>query len=110
LEQKHGFTPSLLGIALPIEKDRTRGVRMSHMAVYRTENNGGEPNTWKLEKVADIDWQEFSKQMLELHRIVDAGVMSEQQHQQVKEAITSILMDGLMPAFLELEYVCRTST
>jgi hypothetical protein len=76
------------------------------MGVYKTKIDGPEPNKWKVEKVADVGASEpFVQGMLDLHPIVDAGVMSEGQHQQVKEAITSILMDGLMPAFLELQQV-----
>jgi len=70
-----------------------------------------EPNQWKVEKVADIGAsEEFVQQLLELHAIVDAGTIREPRRQQVKEAIAVILVDGLMPAFLELKEIRASVT
>ena len=76
------------------------------MAVYKMESNGLPPNKWPVVKVADISGdEEFVKQMLELHQIVDATTIMEQRRKEVKEAITAILMDGLSPAFLEPQQI-----
>lgn len=64
-----------------------------------------EPNQWKVEKFADIAWEEWVKQVLDLHRIVDAGTIYDPERAQLNEAITAILIDGLMPAFLELKQI-----
>lgn len=76
------------------------------MAVYKMESNGLPPNKWPVVKVADVDGtEEFIKQMMNLHRLVDAGSIYDPQRAAVKSALTSILMDGLMPAFLELQQI-----
>jgi hypothetical protein len=45
------------------------------------------------------------KAVLELHPLVDAGTIFEPGRSKGKEALTSMLIDGLMPAFLELEQI-----
>src|SRR5271165_3291469 len=76
------------------------------MAVYKMESNGQPPNKWPVVKVADVGAsEEFVKQMLELRPLVDAGSIFDPQRGKVKEALTSILMEGLMPAFLELQQI-----
>lgn len=76
------------------------------MAVYRTQHhNGLEPNKWKIEKFADIGFEEFVKALLELTLIVDAGTIEEPRRQEVKDAIMAVLIDGLMPTFLELQQI-----
>lgn len=66
---------------------------------------GLEPNKWKVERFADIGYEDFAKDMVELHPLVDAGTIEDPQRANVKEAITSILIDGLMPAFLDLRKI-----
>jgi hypothetical protein len=50
-----------------------------------------EPNHWKVEKFANIAWEEWVKQVLDLHRIVDAGTIYEPERGKLNEAITAIL-------------------
>jgi hypothetical protein len=76
------------------------------MAVYQVKNNGLEPNKWPVVKFADIGGDEpFVKQILELATIVDAGLIEGNERENLKEAVVSILVDGLMPAFAELEKI-----
>ncbi len=77
------------------------------MVIRRIEVEPGvEPYKWTVVKLADIGADEpFVKGIDELLPIVDAGTIYEPQRKQVKEAITSILVDGLMPAFLELREI-----
>lgn len=77
------------------------------MGVYQAKKTKGlEPHKWPVVKMADVGADEpFVQGILDLLPIVDAGTIYEPERQQVKEAITSILMDGLMPAFLELQRI-----
>lgn len=77
------------------------------MAVYRIEPKPGEePNKWKTEKFAEIGWEQtFVRHVTELCTIVDATLIFDPQRAQVKTAIMTILTDGLMPAFSELEKI-----
>jgi hypothetical protein len=76
------------------------------MTIHRVTPSGLEPNKWKVQTVANVGTsEEFVHQMMELHPLVDAGTIFEPERQQVKEALTSILMDGLLPAFLELQEI-----
>jgi hypothetical protein len=74
--------------------------------VYRMKDNGLEPHKWKVEHVANVGGDEgFVKQMLELGTILEAGTIFNPRREEVKHSIISILMDGLTPAFLELEQI-----
>jgi hypothetical protein len=65
-----------------------------------------EPHKWKVEHLADVGTsEEFVKQMSDLSLLVDAGTIFEPKRQEVKEAIETILVDGLIPAFLELRQI-----
>lgn len=76
------------------------------MSLYKAEMNGQEPNKWPVVKVADIGYdEEFVKQIVELRPLVDAGMIDDPQRANIKEAITSVLVDGLMPAFLDLQKI-----
>lgn len=75
------------------------------MAVHKAGNDSLPPNKWPVVKLADVGWEDFVKEILDIHAIVDAGTIFEPKRQEVKEAITSIVMDGLMPAFLELREI-----
>lgn len=77
------------------------------MVVYHTERQPVcHPRNWKMRKFADIDGSEqFVKDMLELRTLVDAGIIYEPLRTQVKDAIMTILNDGLMPARMELEEI-----
>ena len=76
-------------------------------AVYRLEPKPGqEPNEWKVEKFAEIGWDEkFVRDMCELKTILDATLIFDKQREDVNNAIMTILTDGLMPAFAELERI-----
>jgi hypothetical protein len=77
------------------------------MSVYRVNPKPGEePNKWTVEKFADINGDEkFIRHMHELSTIVDATMIFGQQREDIKNAVSSILLDGLMPAFAELEKI-----
>ncbi len=77
------------------------------MSVHKVEmKKGEEPYKWKVIKVADVGGgEEFTKQMLELGTVLEAGMILGTQRDEVKHAIFSILIDGLMPAFLKLEEI-----
>lgn len=68
--------------------------------------DGEPPFKWKSVKVADVSGEEvFVKQMLEMVTILEAGMIVGAQRDEAKHAIISTLMDGLMPAFLELQQI-----
>lgn len=75
------------------------------MSVFRIKTNGLEPIHWKHEKFADIDYEEWMKQILDLLPIVDAGTIIGEQREKVKDAIGDIVIEGLMPAYLELREI-----
>ena len=77
------------------------------MSVHKVEmEEGEEPYKWKVIKVADIGGdEEFTKQMLELSTVLEAGMIEGTQREEVKHALVSILIDGLMPAFVKLEEI-----
>jgi hypothetical protein len=77
------------------------------VAVYRMGKVDRLPPTkWPVEHVANVGAdEEFVKNMLEMHPLVDAGTIYEPKRTEVKHAITAILMHGLMPAFLELQQI-----
>jgi hypothetical protein len=49
--------------------------------------------------------EEFVRVMTDVLPLVDAGTIYEPERKEVKEAIDSILIDGLMPAFSELRQI-----
>jgi hypothetical protein len=77
------------------------------MSVYRIKMEPGqEPHEWKAVKFAEIGGNEmFVRHMIELRTIVDATSICDPQREDVKNAIMSILADGLMPAFNELKKI-----
>lgn len=77
------------------------------MSVHKVEmKEGEEPYKWKVIKVADISGdEEFTKQMLELSTVLEAGMIQGNKREEVKHALVSILIDGLMPAFLKLSEI-----
>jgi hypothetical protein len=76
-------------------------------AMYRGKPKPGkEPNKWRVEKFAEIGWNEkFVRDMCELRTILNATLIFDQQREDVNNAIMTILTDGLMPAFAELEKI-----
>lgn len=80
------------------------------MSIFRTNDNGGEPSSWEVKKFAEIPFEEWVRQMLDLLPLVDAGTIVDPKRQEVKEAITSILIEGLMPAYLELKEIRQLGT
>ncbi len=65
-----------------------------------------EPHKWQVIHFADIGIsEEFVKIMTDVLVLVDAGTIFEPERKEVKEAINSILIDGLMPAFVELRQI-----
>ena len=77
------------------------------MSVYRVQPKPGEePHKWKVEKFAEIGGDEtFVRHVTELATILDATLIFDKQREDVKSAIMTILTDGLMPAFSELEKI-----
>jgi len=65
-----------------------------------------EPHQWQVIHFADIGMsEEFVKVMTDVLPLVDAGTIYEPERKEVNEAINSILIDGLMPAFSELRQI-----
>lgn len=81
------------------------------MSIHKIEIKKGEkPSEWKQVRVADCGGdEEFTKQMLELCSVLEAGFIEGSQRAAAKHAIISTLLDGLMPAFLELEQIRSTN-
>jgi hypothetical protein len=77
------------------------------MSVYRVKAEPGvEPYKWKIEKFAEISGDEkFVRHVTELSTILSATLIEGQQRDDVKTAIMTVLSDGLMPAFAELEKI-----
>ncbi len=73
----------------------------------KTSGSGKEPNEWKVLHFANVGTsEEFVQQlMLEMPELVDAGMIFEPQRQQVKEAILTISMEGLLQAFEHLKQI-----
>lgn len=64
------------------------------------------PNQWKVALYANVgNEEEFVNCMLEIAKLVDGTDIFDPQRGRVKEAILSIMMDGLIPAFLELRQI-----
>jgi hypothetical protein len=71
-----------------------------------TKNLGREPNKWEVHHFANVGTGEpFVQGMLDLDPVVGACRFSESECKEVKETINSVLIDGLMPAFLELRQI-----
>ena len=80
------------------------------MSVYRVNpQRGKEPSEWSVEKFAAIPYEDWVKQIVDLNPLVDAGSIMEPQREAVKDAIASILFEGLMPAYLELQTIRNLS-
>ena len=77
------------------------------MAVYRVApKRGEEPSQWMVEKFAEIGWEEtFVRHVTELVTILNATLIFDKQREDVNNAIMTVLTDGLMPAFAELEKI-----
>lgn len=72
-----------------------------------TTDNGQEPNKWKVVHYANVGCSEefvecFSGELLEL---IDASMIFDPERQELKEAILTILMEGLIPAFEHLKKI-----
>jgi hypothetical protein len=77
------------------------------MSVYRVKPKPGEePHKWKVEKFAEIGGDEtFVRHLTELTTVLNATLIFDEQREDVNNAIMAILIDGLMPAFAELEKI-----
>jgi hypothetical protein len=73
--------------------------------VYRVKDNGKEPCDWEIEKFADIPYERWVQDILELKVVLNAGSISGEQREQVNDAIGDIVFEGLMPAYLELQEI-----
>lgn len=70
-------------------------------------HGGNEPNKWKVVHFANVGTgEEFVEQFAcELPELIDATNIFEPERQSVKEAVLTILMEGLIPAFEHLKKV-----
>ena len=73
---------------------------------------GKEPNQWQVKHFADIGTSEefieaFSGELLEL---VDASCIFDAERDAVKNAVTTVLLEGLMPAYEHLRKIRRSAT
>jgi hypothetical protein len=77
------------------------------MAIMKVSTDGRKPpNQWQSRKFADVGAsEEFVKQFLELDGIFGGVAIPEPQRQQAKEAAMAIMMEGLLPAFLEVKKI-----
>lgn len=77
------------------------------MSVFRVQPKPGEePYKWKVEKFAEIGWEnKFVRHVTELTTILGGTTIFDEQREDVNNAMMAILMDGLMPAFAKLEEI-----
>ena len=80
------------------------------MAVVRvTPERGKPPNQWTVRKYADVGTsEEFVRQLLELHDILKGSTIHDPEREKVNDALGGIQLDGLLPAFLELEKIRKS--
>ena len=65
-----------------------------------------EPNQWVVKKYANVGATEpFMSQMLDVQDVLNATLIFGADRERVSQSITMILMDGLLPAFLELRQI-----
>lgn len=75
------------------------------MGIYRVKDNGLEPCDWKVQRFAEIEYADWMKHILDLLPIVDAGTIIGEQRVKVKDTIGDIVIEGLMPAFVDLREI-----
>src|SRR5580698_5189797 len=78
------------------------------MAVHRViATSGNKPSEWPVATFANISGsEEFVRQLImEMPELVEATSMMEPERSQVKEAILTISIEGLMPAFEHLKMI-----
>jgi hypothetical protein len=77
------------------------------MSVFRVKSEmGKEPRDWKIEKFANISGDEkFVRDMCELKEVLNATLIFGREREDATDAILTVLFDGLMPAFQELEKI-----
>ena len=67
------------------------------------------PRDWKVEKLADVGVSEpFVSEFLELYDILGGTMFADAEKTKIKDTMGTVLMDGLIPTFLELRGI-RTS-
>ena len=65
-----------------------------------------DPNQWVVKKYADVGATEpFMSQILDVQDVLNATLIFGADRERVSQSITMILMDGLLPAFLELRQI-----
>ena len=74
------------------------------MSVFRVQPKPGEePHKWKVEKFAEIGWEnKFVRHVTELITILGGTTIFDKQREDVNNAIMAILMDGLMTCSPEI--------
>jgi hypothetical protein len=77
------------------------------MAIHSIRDTGGKPSGWELKLFANISGSEdFLMQLaMEMPELVDASMIYGQQRDALKEAILTISVEGLMPAFEHLKKI-----
>jgi hypothetical protein len=81
------------------------------VGTIRAKDITKEPCNWKVEKYVDVGAdQEFVSQFFELSDILNAGTIRGAKRKEVNEAIFTVMMDGLTPAFLELRQIRNSVT
>src|SRR5215472_4674023 len=69
------------------------------------------PKDWKVVPFASVGTDEaFMREMLELVTILEGSLIEGEQREKAKHAIMTIMMDGLLPAFLELRAIRSPET
>jgi hypothetical protein len=77
------------------------------MDIFSTTDSGLEPNKWEVKLFANVGAsEEFMQQlMFEMPELVDACTIFEPRRQDAKEAILTISIEGLLPAFEHLKKI-----
>lgn len=90
----------------PVMTDKSLKI-VQGSTIMSTTDNGQEPSEWKVVHYANVGSSEefvgcFSGELPEL---IDASLIFDPQRQELKEAIITILMEGLIPAFEHLKRI-----
>jgi hypothetical protein len=76
------------------------------MAIHSTTGGKGPPSTWTVKLFANTSGnEEFVRQVLELHELADASLIFGEPREKLKNAISAVLIEGLMPAFEHLKKI-----
>ena len=75
--------------------------------IMSTTDNGQEPSKWKVAHYANVGTSEEFVECFsgELPELIDASMIFDPERQKLKDAIITILLEGLIPAFEHLKKI-----